>query len=110
MNMIQCCIFFLLCLVNWVHGKNGGLIDLHIMAMIFNIKAQCQDGNVRLTGGPNELEGRVELCVDGNWGQVCAMMWTRDDAQVVCRQLGHSTVNRELLTMYGTYVLLQYTH
>ena len=52
----------------------------------------------------------MELCVDGNWGQVCAMAWTSSDAEVVCRQLKHSTDNRELLTMYGTYVLLQYTH
>ena len=60
--------------------------------------AQCEVGSVRLTGGPNEFEGRVELCLDGSWGQVCVMGWTNDDAEVVCRQLGYSTDRCELLT------------
>ena len=68
--------------------------------------AQCDDGSIRLTGGPNKFEGRVEVCVDGSWGQVCAMAWTRDDAQVVCRQLGQSTDNRELLPFYRKHTCL----
>ena len=60
--------------------------------------AQCEDDSIRLTGGPNEFEGRVEICVGGNWGQVCAMAWTSGDAEVVCRQLGHSTDRCKLLT------------
>ena len=61
--------------------------------------AQCDDGSVRLTGGPNKFEGRVEICEDGSWGQVCAMGWTGDDAKVVCRQLGHITDNRKLVAI-----------
>ena len=61
--------------------------------------AQCDDGSIRLTGGPNKFEGRVEICEDGSWGQVCAMGWTGDDAEVVCRQLGHSTDNRKLVAI-----------
>ena len=42
------------------------------------------DGN-----GPNV--GRLEICINGDWGTVCDDMWTRTNAQVVCRQLGYST-------------------
>ena len=64
--------------------------------MLSYLKAQCQNGNVRLTGGPTEFEGRVEFCVDGNWGQVCATGWGERDAEAVCRQLGFFTVFCEL--------------
>ena len=44
---------------------------------------------MRLIGG-DEHEGTVEICIDGVWGSVCDDYWDRDNAQVVCRQLGFS--------------------
>ena len=57
--------------------------------------AECENGAVRLSGGPNKFEGRVEFCVNGNWGQVCGMGWTTADAAVVCHQLGYTRTNCE---------------
>ena len=44
------------------------------------------DGDLRLVGGPNELEGRVEVCLDGVWRRWCSSTGTA--VQVACKQLG----------------------
>ena len=50
--------------------------------------AECTHGDVRLVGGPSNVQGRVELCLYGIWGTVSQDQFTNPDAWVVCRQLG----------------------
>ena len=44
--------------------------------------------NVRLTGGSNIYEGRVEVFIDGQWGTVCSDGINTNEAETLCQSLG----------------------
>ena len=46
---------------------------------------------MRLVGGTEGREGRVEYCRNNQWGTVCDDYWGTADAKVVCRMIGYST-------------------
>ena len=50
----------------------------------------CDDGDLRLVGGSNYLQGRVEICYNEAWGTICDNQFDNVDASVICRQLGFS--------------------
>ena len=47
----------------------------------------CSDNEVMLVGGKTHTEGRLEVCVNGQWSTVCNQQWNASNAAVVCRQL-----------------------
>lgn len=73
-----------------VEASTGSLIS---MSSILDAQESCSyHGAVRLVGGSNEREGRVEICIGRVWGTVCEywpiFYWPSTNARVVCRQLG----------------------
>ena len=62
----------------------------YLYNLLFFCTAVCTQGDIRLVGGSNSLEGRIELCNNNAWGTVCDDLFGTPDANVACRQLGLS--------------------
>ena len=50
----------------------------------------CNDGDIKLYGGPSDNEGTVVICKDSFWGLIGQTTWDDRDAKVTCRQLGYA--------------------
>ena len=51
--------------------------------------ADCVDGEVRLSEGRTELEGRLEVCSGRRWGTAGSEGWSQVNTQIVCNDLGY---------------------
>ena len=80
--------------------KNMNSSDVRITSLSIPRSHSAQnDFSVRLAGGGNstgseQYLGRVEVFINGQWGTVCSLGWTIEDALVVCRMLGFPSASR----------------
>ena len=56
-------------------------------------------------GGSTNWEGQVEMYISGMWVTINDQSWTTAEAQVVCRQLGHSTESESLACRHHDLVV-----
>ena len=66
------------------------------MLSAINFFIGCVEGEVQLRGGVTYTEGRVEICLNDEWGTVCDQTWDTADAGIVCRQLGLNAAGSQI--------------
>ena len=63
----------------------------------------CSDYEVRLVNGSSSNEGRLEVCIQGEWGTVYDGGWEKREAQVVCRQLGYQPGCKKIRVLFISF-------
>ena len=76
------------------------------MPFLYFFTAECDTGALRLVNDitpADDFNGRVELCIDGQYGGVCDSSWDDTDASVVCKQWGDYTPSASVASVDSIY-------
>ncbi|KFW03823.1 Deleted in malignant brain tumors 1 protein, partial [Eurypyga helias] len=79
-----------ICAGVWAAEATGSPMELMALcAQLLVTLTLCHFPGIlmRLSGGRNRCEGRVELYNGSSWGTVCDDLWNLTDAQAGCRQV-----------------------
>lgn len=81
------------CTYNTLAGVicQGKLSFLHVNLLHYNKGGgSCVNEDVRLITASSSIRssGRIEVCINHQWGTVCDDGWDNYDARAACRQLG----------------------
>ena len=55
----------------------------------------ASNGDLRLVGGANAWEGRLEVYYSSRWGTICDDYFNVNEANVACWQLGYTGYSSE---------------
>ncbi|XP_072211785.1 antigen WC1.1-like [Excalfactoria chinensis] len=64
------------------------LSALVLWLLLLTIQVSQGDDELKLVNGTGPCSGRVEVKHEDQWGTVCDGDWNREDAEVVCKQVG----------------------
>lgn len=70
------------------------LICIELLILGSSLAVALQNGDLRLAGGIQTTEGRVEVYYNGQWGTVCDDNWSIQSGNVVCKQLGYERAEK----------------
>ena len=75
-------IVYLTCSIRDVYFSINKIGALHFRYI------DCLTGSVQLVNGETNNEGRLEVCMNNQWGTICGNNFDFIDGRVVCKQLG----------------------
>ena len=83
--------------------------NIHKLCAIHNViladmaPDSCTEGSVTVVSDANNSSLQlVEMCSsEGVWSSVCDYDWTMEDATVVCRELGYSSLGTCIMIVYS---------
>ncbi|KOB73787.1 Uncharacterized protein OBRU01_10150, partial [Operophtera brumata] len=82
------------------YSKAEAPVELKKPKELLHSVLDVRSTSLRLAGGRNNQEGRVEIFHNGIWGSVCADGWTLYEASAVCRHLALGFAEQALQTDY----------